>query len=321
MMLLNESAVPEFDGTVGGACRIAFYPEIANINGDISVLKPSGRAKFLNNYAMLKMPCLFVGHGSPMNAIENNRFTLEWQRVAASIPIPNVILCISAHWLTKGAYVTHAQHPKTIHDFGGFPQKLFDVQYPAPGSPEFAEDLRNLVKEPEIGLDNEWGLDHGTWSILSKMYPAAKIPVVQLSIDYSKPPQFHYDLGKQLQSLRQQAVLIIGSGNMVHNLGRVAFDKMDEPFGYDWALEMDDFCQKNILSGNHQALIDYKKFGKPALLSVPTPDHYYPLLYTLGLQEKGEAVALFNAGPVAGSLTMTSVIIGKMQQANSENNN
>jgi 4,5-DOPA dioxygenase extradiol len=257
-----------------------------------------------------KMPCLFVGHGSPMNAIESNRYTEEWQRQATKIPIPKVILCISAHWLTRGTFVTHTANPKTIHDFGGFPQKLFNVQYPALGSPEWAERISSLVQEPAIGLDEQWGLDHGTWSILKSMYPAANIPVLQLSIDYHQPPQFHYDLGKKLQSLRNEGVLILGSGNMVHNLGMVAFDKMDQAFGFDWALEMDAYCSTHILKGEHQALIDYRNLGKSALLSVPTPDHYYPLLYILGLQEKGETVELFNAGPIAGSLTMTSVKIG-----------
>lgn len=261
--------------------------------------------------AFSRMPALFVGHGSPMNAIEDNRFTKEWERVAKSIPTPKAILCISAHWLTRGTYVTHALHPKTIHDFGGFPQKLFNVQYPAPGSRELSEAICTLIKQPVVELDEEWGLDHGTWSVLNKMYPQANIPVVQLSIDYAKPPQFHFDLGKQLQVLRNDGVLIIGSGNMVHNLGRADFNRIDEAFGFDWAVKMDDFCRENILSGNHQALIDYRNFGEPARLSVPTPDHYYPLLYILGLQEKGEAVELFNEGPMAGSLSMTSVVIGK----------
>ncbi len=261
--------------------------------------------------AFSRMPSLFVGHGSPMNAIEDNHFTNEWERVAKTIPAPKAILCVSAHWLTRGTYVTHALHPKTIHDFGGFPQKLFNVQYPAPGSRELSEAICNRIKQPVVGLDEEWGLDHGTWSVLIKMYPEASIPVVQLSIDYAKPPQFHYDLGKQLQVLRNDGVLIIGSGNMVHNLGRVDFNRIDEAFGFDWAVKMDDYCRENILSGNHQALINYRDFGEPARLSVPTPDHYYPLLYILGLQEKGEAVELFNEGPVAGSLSMTSVVIGK----------
>ena len=257
-----------------------------------------------------KLPVLFVGHGSPMNAIEDNGFSKRWRQLGKEIPTPKAILCISAHWLTRGTYVTHMEHPKTIHDFGGFPQKLFDVQYPAPGSPEWAGRIRDSVTDPEITLDDEWGLDHGTWSILKHIYPEAKIPVLQLSIDYNKPAQFHYDLGRKLAALRRQGVLIVGSGNMVHNLRMVAFDRINENFGFDWALEMDEFCKRNILDGNHQPLIDYQKFGKPALLAVPTPDHYYPLLYILGLQEKGEPVTLFNEGAMAGSLTMTSVKIG-----------
>jgi 4,5-DOPA dioxygenase extradiol len=257
---------------------------------------------------MQKMPVLFVGHGSPMNAIEDNSYTDEWKRIAADIPKPEVIVCISAHWLTQGTWITHVERPKTIHDFGGFPKELFAVQYPAPASPIWAERIRALL--PEIELDEKWGLDHGAWSILIKMYPQANIPVLQLSIDYHKPPQYHYDLGRRLTALRQQGVLVIGSGNMVHNLRLAAFERIHENFGFDWALEMDAYCQANILSGNHQALIDYQQFGKPALLSVPTPDHYYPLLYILGMQESQDSVVLFNQGAVAGSLTMTSVKIG-----------
>ncbi len=257
-----------------------------------------------------KMPALFIGHGSPMNALENNSYTKEWKRIGKEIPEPKAILCISAHWLTQGTLVTHAEHPKTIHDFGGFPEKLFKVQYPAPGSPEWAKRIRDTVTEPKIGLDDEWGLDHGTWSILIHMAPKANIPVLQLSIDLHKPPQFHYELGRRLAPLRRHGLLIIGSGNMVHNLSMVAFDKINERFGYDWALEMDEYCKRNILLGNHDPLIHYTALGKSALQSVPTPDHYYPFLYILGLQEKGESATLFNEGPLAGSLTMTSVKVG-----------
>ena len=258
-----------------------------------------------------KMPVLFVGHGSPMNAIETNAFTREWTRLGREIPRPKAILCISAHWLTQGTYVTHMARPKTIHDFGGFPKELFAAQYPAPGAPEWAERIRAASADPKVQLDEEWGLDHGTWSILKHFYPEADVPVLQFSIDYHQPAQYHYDLGKRLAALRRQGVLIVGSGNMVHNLRMVAFDRINDiGYGFDWALEMNEFCKSRILAGDHQPLIDYEKFGKPALLSVPTPDHYYPLLYALGLQEKGEAVTLFNDAAVAGSLTMTSVKIG-----------
>lgn len=257
------------------------------------------------------MPALFVGHGSPMNAIEDNIFTRTWKQLGREIPKPQAILCISAHWLTRGTFVTHTAKPETIHDFGGFPERLFAVQYPAPGSPEWAERIRDLIADPKIALDEEWGLDHGTWSILNHFYPEADIPVLQLSIDYPQPPQFHYDLGRKLAPLRRQGVLILGSGNVVHNLRLAAFDKIDKPgFGFDWALEMNELFKKHVLSGNHQALIDYSKLGRPAQLSIPTPDHYYPLLYILGLQEKEETPVLFNDAAVAGSLTMTSVRFG-----------
>ncbi len=259
----------------------------------------------------MRMPVLFVGHGSPMNAIEDNVFSKEWKRLGKEIPKPKAVLCISAHWLTQGTYVTHAARPRTIHDFGGFPKELFAVQYPAPGSPECAERIHDASAEPKVRLDEEWGLDHGTWSVLKHMYPEADVPVLQMSIDYPKPAQFHYDLGRKLSALRRQGVLIVGSGNMVHNLRMVAFDRIDDiGYGYDWALEMNGFCKRQILKGDHQPLIDYGKFGKPALLSVPTPDHYYPMLYALGLQEQGEAATLFNDAAVAGSLTMTSIRIG-----------
>lgn len=258
-----------------------------------------------------KMPALFVGHGTPMNAIEDNVFSKEWKRLGREIPRPKVVLCISAHWFIQGTYVTHVSHPKTIHDFGGFPPELFAVQYPAPGSPELAVQIHEASEAPKVQLDQNWGLDHGTWSILKHMYPDADIPVLQLSIDNQMPAQFHYDLGKRLAALRRQGVLIIGSGNMVHNLRMLEFKRINEVgYGFDWALEMNEFCKRQILNGDHQPLIDYEKFGKPALLAVPTPEHFYPMLYTLGLQEKGEAVTLFNDAAVGGAATMTSIKIG-----------
>lgn len=258
----------------------------------------------------LKMPVLFVGHGSPMNAIEENEFTLYWKKLAAEIEKPKAVLCISAHWLTRGTFVTAMNHPKTIHDFGGFPQALFDVNYPAPGNPELAEETAKLITSTSVGLDHEWGLDHGTWSIVKNMYPNAEIPVLQLSIDYSQPAKYHYDLAKQLSALRKKGVLIIGSGNMVHNLGMVAWDKLNESFGFDWAIEMNSIFKKKIEENDHTALIQYEKLSSAAKLAVPTPDHYYPLLYTLGLKEEKDSISFFNDKPVAGSLTMTSVKFG-----------
>lgn len=258
----------------------------------------------------LKMPVLFVGHGSPMNAIEENEFTLYWKKLAAEIEKPKAVLCISAHWLTRGTFVTAMNHPKTIHDFGGFPQALFDVNYPAPGNPALAEETAKLITSTSVGLDHEWGLDHGTWSIVKNMYPNAEIPVLQLSIDYSQPAQYHYDLAKQLSALRKKGVLIIGSGNMVHNLGMVAWDKLNESFGFDWAIEMNSIFKKKIEENDHTALIQYEKLSSAAKLAVPTPDHYYPLIYTLGLKEEKDSISFFNDKPVAGSLTMTSVKFG-----------
>ncbi len=259
-----------------------------------------------------KMPVLFIGHGSPMNAIEDNEFTTRWKQLAKDLPQPAAVICISAHWLTKGTFITAMDQPETIHDFGGFPQALFDVQYPAPGNPQLAIETKELIKTTTVGLDHEWGLDHGTWSIIKQMYPEAKIPVLQLSIDYYKSPQYHYDLAKELSALRNKGVLIVGSGNMVHNLGMVDFKKLNDPkgFGFDWALEMNEIFKSNISSRNHKALIDYQNLSKSATLAIPTPDHYYPLLYTLGLQNEKEETSFFNDKAVAGSLTMTSVKIG-----------
>lgn len=258
-----------------------------------------------------KMPVLFIGHGSPMNGIQDNEFSQRWHRLGKEIPKPKAVLVISAHWLTQGTHVTAMEHPKTIHDFGGFPQALFDVEYPAKGSPELALETQKIITSTPVGLDHDWGLDHGTWTIVRHMYPDADIPVLQLSIDYSKPPQYHYDLAKELVSLRQKGVLIIGSGNMVHNLRMVAWDKLNEPeFGYDWANEINSVFKNKISSGDAQALIHYQKLGSAAQLAIPTPDHYYPLLYTLGLQDKKDDVSFFNDKAVGGSLTMTSVQFG-----------
>jgi len=259
-----------------------------------------------------QMPVLFVGHGSPMNAIEENEFVQGWRKVAKTLPKPNAILCVSAHWETRGTSVTVMKKPKTIHDFGGFPQELFDVQYPAPGSSELAEEARRSIKKTEIGLDEKWGLDHGCWSVLRRMFPAANIPVIQMSLDYSQPAQYHYELAEELSPLRKKGILIIGSGNMVHNLRLINWDKMNEPgFGYDWAIEANEKMKKYILSNDHQSLINYRAQDKAFNLAIPTPEHFLPLLYALALKEENEKIEIFNDKPVMGSLTMTSLKINR----------
>lgn len=257
-----------------------------------------------------KMPVLFIGHGSPMNGIENNEFSRQWEKMGKELQ-PKAVLVVSAHWLTDGTHITAMDHPKTIHDFGGFPQELFEVQYPVPGDVQLARETKDLIKSTNVGLNHDWGLDHGAWTVVRRMYPDAEIPVLQLSIDYSKPASYHYNLAKELSSLRKKGVLIIGSGNMVHNLRMVAWDKFNEPnFGYDWAIEMHELFKKKITDGDHPALMNYEALSKSAKLAIPTPDHYYPLMYTLGLQEKNEEPFFFNDKLVAGSLNMTSVKFG-----------
>jgi len=257
-----------------------------------------------------KMPVLFLGHGSPMNAIEENEFVLGFRSIGKNIPRPKAILMISAHWETKGTFVTAMEKPRTIHDFGGFPQALFDVQYPAPGSPELAIETQSIIKKTTVGLDQKWGLDHGAWSVVKHLYPKADIPIIQMSIDYSQNAQYHYDLAKELSILRNKGILIIGSGNMVHNLGLVAWDKLNTvDFAYDWAIEASNKMKKYILDDDHQALINFKSQGKAFDLAIPSAEHYLPLIYTLALKGKNENVSLFNDKAVAGSLTMTSVKI------------
>ena len=256
------------------------------------------------------MPVLFVGHGSPMNAIEDNVFSRTWMELGKTLPKPKAIFSISAHWETRGVFITAMKQPRTIHDFGGFPQALFNVQYPAPGSPELATETKSIIHTTQAGMDQSWGLDHGSWSILKRMYPAADIPVIQLSLDYSQPARFHYDLGRELAPLRKKGVLIMGSGNIVHNLRMIAWDRLDEPgFGYDWAIEANEKMKTFILDGDHNALINYRSQGKAFDLSIPTPEHFLPLLYTLGLKEEKEEIEFFNDKPVAGSLSMTSLKI------------
>ena len=257
------------------------------------------------------MPVLFIGHGSPMNGIEDTEFSRRWTQMAKEIPTPKAVLVVSAHWFTKGTQITAMDFPKTIHDFGGFPQALFDVQYPAPGHPVLAKETAELLHSAHVELDHDWGLDHGTWTIIRHMYPEANIPVLQLSIDYTKGPQYHYDLAKELNALRKKGVLIIGSGNMVHNLRMVAQDRLnDKEYGYDWAKNINDKFKSLIQDGDHKPLINYSSLGKDALLAIPTTEHYLPLMYTLGLKTNTDDVSFFNDKAVGGSLTMTSVKLG-----------
>lgn len=258
-----------------------------------------------------KMPVLFLGHGSPMNAIEENEFVVGFRNIAKQIPKPNAILCISAHWETKGTFVTAMENPGTIHDFGGFPKELFAVRYPAPGSPDLAKETKSLVKKTNVGLDDKWGLDHGAWSVIKHLYPDADVPVIQMSLDYSQTPLYHYELARQIKSLREKGVLIIGSGNMVHNLRMVAWDKLNAPeYGFDWAIEANEKMKKYILDGDHAGLINFRSQGRAFDLAIPTPEHYLPLLYSMALKEESDQIHLFNDKAIAGSLTMTSVKIG-----------
>lgn len=258
------------------------------------------------------MPILFVGHGTPMNAVEENEFSSAWKKLGRELPLPKAILCVSAHWMADGSSVTAMEHPETIHDFGGFPHKLYEQQYPAPGSPELAEKIRSSLKDFNIAKDYDWGLDHGAWSVLRHMYPEAGIPVVQLCIDYTKDMSYHYDLGRALSFLRERGILIIGSGNMVHNLmmARWKGSEIDNGFAYDWATELNEKIKEAIVRGDHQELIDYESISEHARQGIPTEDHYIPLIYMLGLQADGDAVTFFNDKVVGGSISMTSMIFG-----------
>lgn len=261
-----------------------------------------------------RMAVLFLGHGSPMNAIEDNRFSQAWRALGPALPRPRAVLCISAHWETRGTQVTAMEKPRTIHDFGGFPPELFAAQYPAPGSPGLAQDVRETLAPAISELDQSWGLDHGCWSVAMPMFPAADIPVVQLSLDYDKPAQAHYDLARALAPLRRKGVLIVGSGNMVHNLRLVTLsggwpDGINTPFGYEWAIEANNLFKKLIDEQDHRPLIDYQALGQAVRLAIPTREHYLPMLYAIALQEPDERVTYFNDVAVAGSLTMTSFVI------------
>nr|WP_043803047.1 4,5-DOPA dioxygenase extradiol [Arenimonas malthae] len=252
------------------------------------------------------MPVLFLGHGSPMNAIEDNAWRRSWQALGKRLPRPKAILCISAHWETQGVYVGSAEHPETIHDFRGFPKALFDVRYPAPGSPELAHRVAELVRTPRVHFDSHRGLDHGVWSVLQPMYPEADIPVVPLSLSSLQPGAWHYDLARQLDPLRDEGVLVVGSGNIVHNL---RYWRMGQTEPLDWAQRFDEDIADRIAEGHHEGMMGYETLGPDALLAVPTPEHYLPLLYVLGLQREGDAVEFINED-VVGPISMRSVLIG-----------
>ena len=255
------------------------------------------------------MPLLFLGHGNPMNAITDNEFTRGWQQVGKSLPKPNAVVCISAHWETNGTFVTAMEKPQTIHDFGGFPRELYEVQYSAPGSPELAQETKRTITKASVGMDHEWGLDHGCWSVIKHLFPKADVPVIQLSLDHTKPAQWHYELAREIAFLRKKGVLIVGSGNIVHNL-RMA--DWDEAGGFDWAKEANERIKKLVTGNEHRTLINYGAMGKDMELAVPTPEHYLPLLYVLGLKEEKENVLFFNDKTELGSISMTSVKIDRL---------
>lgn len=251
-----------------------------------------------------KQAVLFVGHGSPMNAIEDNEFSRAWAEAGRTLPRPQAILCVSAHWQTRGVHVTAMPAPRTIYDFYGFPEELYRQRYPAPGSPELARLVQELAPMP-VGLDESWGLDHGTWSVLIRMFPRADIPVVQLSLDVGLTPAEHYALGRALRPLRRRGVLIIGSGNVVHNLRLMCWEDQ----AYDWAAAFDATLQQRIVAGDHRALVDYGQFGRAASLSIPTNEHYLPLLYALAAQEEGENVHFFAERVTYCAISMRSLRI------------
>ncbi len=251
------------------------------------------------------MPVLFVGHGSPMNAIEDNPFSHAWEEMGRTLPCPRAIVVISAHWETAGTCVTAMERPSTLYDFHGFPQELYEISYPAPGDPGLARSIKKAVSDPVINLDFGWGLDHGAWSVLRRMFPAEDIPVVQLSLDFDRPPEFHYGLGKQLAFLRKQGIMIIGSGNIVHNLRAIVW----EDTAFDWARKFDERVKCLILAGEHQPLIDYTALGEDALLAIPTNEHYLPLLYVLALQDPADRISFFCESVTLGSVSMRSFIL------------
>lgn len=255
------------------------------------------------------MPAIFFGHGNPMNALSRNAYTDGWAVIGRSTPRPKAVLAVSAHWYIPACALTVSPAPRTIHDFGGFPQELYEVEYPAPGSPELARHVKDLLDPVPAGLDESWGLDHGTWAVLTHVFSGADIPVVQLSIDETQPPQFHYEIGKRLASLREEGVLVIGSGNLVHNLHAYAWGAHGvQPF--DWAVRFEDHVKELLLEGRDAQLVAYEKLGHDALLSIPTPDHYLPLLYLLGLRRKSDRINFPVQGVDGGSVSMLAVQIG-----------
>jgi len=252
------------------------------------------------------LPAIFFGHGNPMNAVLSNAYTDAWRRIGQETDRPRAILSISAHWFVPGTGVTISTAPRTIHDFGGFPRELYQVQYPAPGDPELARRVQALLAPLEVALDDSWGLDHGTWSVLTHVYPAADIPIAQLSIDETKPPSFHYDIGRRLAPLRQEGVLIVGSGNLVHNLHAYAWGRhMPDP--YEWAVRFETEARGLLLAGDHKPLVDYESLGREARLSIPTPDHYLPLLYVIGTRQKDDTITFPVEGVDGGSISMLTV--------------
>ena len=257
----------------------------------------------------MMLPAIFFGHGNPMNAVMDNIYTRAWQRIGEQIPRPKAILSISAHWFVPGSAVTISTAPRTIHDFGGFPPELYQVQYPAPGDPDLARRVQRLLAPLPVALDNSWGIDHGTWSVLRHVYPEAEIPVVQLSIDESRPASFHFELGRKLAPLRDEGVLIAGSGNLVHNLHAYAWGRhMPDP--YDWAVRFEQEAKQMMLAAEYKPLIDYEKLGRDAMLSIPTPDHYLPLLYVVATRQPGEAITFPVEGVDGGSISMLTAKVG-----------
>lgn len=258
---------------------------------------------------MKKMPIIFVGHGSPMNAVADNIFTKYFKNLATKIPKPKAIVCLSAHWVTSGVQVTAMAKPKTIHDFYGFPSELYDLTYNAPGNPILAKEIQKLFSPTEVILNKDWGLDHGTWSVLKHMYQKANIPVVQISLDYNKSAEEHFELAKKLAPLRDEGILIIGSGNIIHNLREIDFAKINNEYGYDWAKRVQAVINQGVLDHQYQKLLDYKKQGGDFDLAIPTPEHFIPLLYILGLKEETDKIEIGNDVLVGGSLSMTSLLI------------
>ena len=256
-----------------------------------------------------RMPAIFFGHGNPMNALQSNGWTKAWATMGNTMPKPKSIVCVSAHWYLSATLVSAQERPRTIHDFGGFPRELFEIQYPAPGDPELANRVIDLLAPVSVGADMRWGLDHGTWSVLRHVFPEADVPVIQISIDDSQPAEFHYDTAKRLSSLRDEGVLIMGSGNLVHNLHAYAWGRQQvEPL--DWGVRFEERARELLLDGAHDPLIAYETLGRDAILSIPTPDHYLPLLYVIAQMREGEAISFPVEGFDGGSVSMLSVQIG-----------